>query len=500
MDTVVVETSLGRIRGRVDRGVRAFLGVPYAASTAGAARFRPPRPHAAWAGVRDALAFGPACPQPPLREAFGARPETFAMLPLFGIPTSVENQGEHCLVLNIWAMAGPNVQAPVLVWLHGGTDFGAADWPRFDGSSLAGQGDLVVVTVNYRLGVFGCLDLSWTGSPEYAHSGHVGILDLSCALQWLRHNVSAFGGDPGNITVVGGSRGASRLATLLLTTAPRPPFQRAVMASPPPPRRACRHSPEDAARAVLRRLGVSARRPHAIAGTSVRRLLDAQAMVAAELGYRFQPVLDGVPVERRAYAEVAAGIAPGIPLLIGSTLNETSRTLGADEADWAAMNDAELAARCSRIARRDVAALVEEHRRARPHDSARKIAVAVTTDAMYRFPALALASARSAAATAPVYAYVFCGGTGSHSEDVLYFFANLRCAALTSTSRASATLAEQASSAWTSFCHRGHPVVPSVRAWPAYDDRTRNTLLFGNPTRVVANPFAARRALWEQTG
>ncbi|MFB7678393.1 carboxylesterase/lipase family protein [Kitasatospora purpeofusca] len=493
----VVETGSGRVRGVAADGVVAFLGVPYAAGTGGGARFRPPRPHPGWAGVREADSYGPACPQRPLAEAFGARPAVVPLLPLFGIPAEAGAQREDCLVLNIWTPGvRPPAARPVLVWLHGGTDFGAGDWPRFDGAALARAGGLVVVTVNHRLGVLGHLDLSWTGRPEYAASGRAGLLDLRAALAWLRDNVAAFGGDPANLTLAGGSRGASRVAALLSGGAPEPPFRRAVLSSPPPPRPAAARTPAEAAGAVLRLLGVPADRPELLAARPVGELLDAQAVLRDRDRFAFQPSADGGPVEERCYAELAAGAAPGVPLLIGSALHETTRTIDADRASWEGLSEAGFARRCSRIARQDVSGLIAEYRRERPRDPARRIAVAVTTDALYRFPALDLASARSANATAPTYAYVFAGGTGSHGEDVLFFFDNLRHAALVSRNPANAALARAASTAWITYCHDGRPEVPGVGPWPAYTEDLRETLVLGTPTRSVADPFAARRAAW----
>ncbi|MEV4924846.1 carboxylesterase family protein [Streptomyces roseoverticillatus] len=165
----------------------------------------------------------------------------------------------------------------------------------------------------------------------------------------------------------------------------------------------------------------------------------------------------------------------------------------ADPAAWEELGDAELADRCSRIARRDVTELIARYRRKRPRDPARRIAVAVTTDALYRFPAIDLAAARGTAAAAPTYAYVFAGGTGSHGEDVLFFFDNLQHAALVSLHPANSVLAQAASTAWISFCHTGEPEVPGVGPWPACTGAGRETLLFGHPPRVAADPFAARR-------
>ncbi|MEU8548141.1 hypothetical protein AB0C81_14305 [Streptomyces roseoverticillatus] len=182
--------------------------------------------------------------------------------------------------------------------------------------------------------------------------------------------------------------------------------------------------------------------------------------------------------------------------MIGSALNETARTIEADPATWEGLGDAELADRCSRIARRDVTELIARYRRERPRDPARRIAVAVTTDALYRLPSLDLAAARGTAAAAPTYAYVFAGGTGSHGEDVLFFFDNLRHAARVSRNPANGMLAQAASAAWISFSHTGEPEVPGVGPWPACTGAGRETLLFGHPPRVATDPFAARRAAW----
>lgn len=493
----VVETSCGRVRGRTDEGVHAFLGVPYAAPVTGAARFRPPSAHQGWAGVREATGFGQACPQRPLSQAYGARPAVFELLPMFGIPTQVANQGEHCLVLNIWTpTVAPGEKRPVLVWLHGGTDFGASDWPRFHGGAIARAGDMVVVTLNHRLGIFGHLDLSWTGRPEFEESGNAGLLDLRAALDWLHQNLPGFGGDPDNITVAGGSRGAARLAALISGTAPRPPFQRAIMVSPPPPRRVTRLTPREAAEAALHMLEVRPEEAAKLADKQVAELLDVQARLFANRRFTFQPTVAGSPVEEHCYADLAAGVAPGMPLMLGSTLNETARTIDADPGAWDGLSETELAERCSHLARGDVSGLIDAYRQAHPRDSPRRLAIAVTTDALYRFPTLALASARSTAATAPTYSYLFTGGTGSHGEDVLYFFDNLACAPLVPGNPANRKLAGQASSAWIAFCHNGVPEVRDLARWPEYTDGGRKTLVFGNPTRVVTDPFADRRAEW----
>ncbi len=207
----VVDTTSGRVRGAIIEGVAAFKTIPYGAPTSGANRFMPPRKPTPWAGTRDALDYTGHAPQQGLRPA--TRPE----LADFSGPPDTSPETEDCLTVNVWSPGvGQGAKRPVMVWFHGGAfSYGTSNAARLQGSRLARRGDVVVVTVNQRLNIFGFLDLSALGSPEFAASGNAGALDMVAALEWVRDNIDRFGGDPSNVTIFGESGGGGKVCTLM---------------------------------------------------------------------------------------------------------------------------------------------------------------------------------------------------------------------------------------------------------------------------------------------
>src|SRR3954464_8880873 len=207
----VVETVAGKLRGGASGGIFAFRGVPYGASTAGANRFMPPKAPEPWAGVRDALEYRGHAPQLP------GRPERRPELQTILGPADTTPESEDCLTLNVWTPGlRDSAKRPVMVWLHGGAfAYGSANRAVTDGSNLARRGDVVVVSVNHRLNVFGFLHLQDIGGPAWTHSGNAGVLDLVAALHWVRDNIETFGGDPGNVTIFGESGGGGKVSVLL---------------------------------------------------------------------------------------------------------------------------------------------------------------------------------------------------------------------------------------------------------------------------------------------
>jgi para-nitrobenzyl esterase len=202
-ETAIVETASGKLRGVIQQGVHTFRGVPYGASTAGSNRFMAPRKPEPWTGVRDAFQNGPTAPQ------LGGAPN-----PLILGHTAPSFESEDCLVVNVFT-PGLSGKRPVMVWLHGGGYArGAGSAHSFDGNYLARAGDVVVVSVNHRLNVFGYLYLGGIGE-RYADSGNAGMLDVVAALQWTHENIAHFGGDPGNVTLFGQSGGGAKVSTLL---------------------------------------------------------------------------------------------------------------------------------------------------------------------------------------------------------------------------------------------------------------------------------------------
>src|ERR1700678_3962829 len=210
-ERVVVETNCGKIRGSAENGVNTFKGIPYAESPEGEGRFAAPRKLRAWTGVRDAFDFGNRAMQDD--NAFALPPALLKLIAGRELPPMSEN----CLVLNVWTPAvNDGRKRPVMFWCHGGAFIaGSGDSPWYEGTNLCRKGDVVVVTINHRLGAFGYLHLADLGGEEFAASGNAGMLDIVAALQWVRDNIAGFGGNAGNVTIFGESGGGAKVGTLL---------------------------------------------------------------------------------------------------------------------------------------------------------------------------------------------------------------------------------------------------------------------------------------------
>src|SRR5215469_8068453 len=222
----IVEITGGKLRGALNAGIYSFKGIPYGASTAGRNRFMPPQPPQRWAGLRDALAYAGHAWQLP------NRPKRRPVLETLLGPADATPEGEDCLTLNVWTPGLGGAKRPVMVWLHGGAfGYGSGNRAVTDGANLARRGDVVVVSVNHRLNIFGFLHLADIGGETWAHSGNAGVLDLVAALHWVRDNIAGFGGDPGNVTIFGESGGGGKVSALLAMPAARGLFHRAIIQS-----------------------------------------------------------------------------------------------------------------------------------------------------------------------------------------------------------------------------------------------------------------------------
>src|SRR5215471_16086318 len=226
-DAPVAEMTSGKIRGRSVDGVNAFKGVPYGAPTGGRNRFMPAKKPEPWAGVRDALDWAGHAPQFP--SSLKQRPE---LADLSG-PRDTVPESEDCLTLNLWTRGlADGAKRPVMVWYHGGAfAFGSANMSRLDGTRLAANHDVVVVTVNQRLNILGHLHLADIAGEEFAASGNAGTLDMLAALEWVRENIERFGGDPGNVTIFGQSGGGAKVSTLMAMPTARGLFHKAIVQS-----------------------------------------------------------------------------------------------------------------------------------------------------------------------------------------------------------------------------------------------------------------------------
>jgi para-nitrobenzyl esterase len=229
VDHVVIDTTSGKVRGIATNGIKVFKGIPYGAPVAGSQRFAPPLKPAPWPAVRDAFDYGPTAMQDD--SAFGLAPEVMALIPL----REAVPMGENCLVLNVWTPAvNDGGKRPVMFWCHGGAFItGSGSSPWYDGRNLSKKGDVVVVSINHRLGAFGYLHLEDLVDDEFVSSGNAGMLDIVAALEWVRDNIQVFGGDPGNVTIFGESGGGAKVSVLMAMPAVCGLFHKAIIQSGP---------------------------------------------------------------------------------------------------------------------------------------------------------------------------------------------------------------------------------------------------------------------------
>jgi para-nitrobenzyl esterase len=500
--THVVKTSAGWLRGVQEEGMLAFQGIPYAQPPVGPLRFRPPQKRLAWDGVRDACTYGPA----PMQAG------NVISAQLGQIPPEVH---EDCLYLNVWTPAADDARRPVLVWLYGGAFVvGAGSLPLYNGARLAARGDVVVVTLNYRLGVFGFLRGKGVCGDALDTAGHEGILDQLAALEWVRDEIGGFGGDPQNVTVFGQSAGARSAA--LLTIMPRAHglvhkvIQQSLGFGVAP-----RQTPESAD-GVMRRLLDAASLSPAQAGQlrdmPAAALLDLQQRITPRTGGIFYlPVCDGDLIPADPVTAIATGASRGLPWLCGTNLDEMKFFRAMDPA-VDTLDDAGLLARCRNL-RPGVGQaehIIETYRTARhargEDTSPPELWFAIASDHMFRAPVMRQAELH-AAHTPPTYAYLFswrspaCGGRlgAAHCMELPFIFGrldDLGMSPLTGQGEAVQRLSAQMMDAWIAFARTGHPATEALPAWPAYTADRRATMVFDESVTMVDAPMEAERAVW----
>jgi para-nitrobenzyl esterase len=504
---VVREVAAGRLGGELvsSGAVARFLGVPFAGAIDGARRFVSAAPVTAWSGVRECTSFGPAAPQPPME--FGPGERAQMMVKLTAEMQATEPQDENCLVLNVWAPTSTGADRPVMLSIHGGAHtVGSGAMPVFDGAWLAEHRDVVVVTVNHRLGALGYLYLAEMLGEEYASSGNVGNLDLVCALEWVRDNIAAFGGDPGNVTIFGESGGGAKVCTLMAMPAASGLFHRAIVQSGP---KLGAMTPDAANRvttALLKELdlGTDAR---ALLRVATDRLVAAQLRVLGGplgLGTRtFGPVVDGVALPRRPFEPDAPEVSSSVPLLIGTTKDEMTFFTHPNEAFDALDHDGAVGV-VQQLVGDGGPGLYAMYRATRPGATAQQLVTAVMTD-RFRVGSIRIAERKAALGAAPVWMYrfdfdsdVLDGALGApHAMDIAFTFGNPDVTPLSGTRPDRHQVADHMSSAWTAFARTGSPQTPDLPTWPAYEPTRRATLIFDSVCHVVDDPDGTERQGWD---
>ncbi|GFG48839.1 carboxylesterase [Mycolicibacterium agri] len=504
-ENTLVETVYGAVRGADDGRVIAWKGVRFAAPPVGDLRWRAPEPPQRWSSVADATRYGFACPQP-----------VDPRVPMdLGAP-----RGEDCLTLNVWAPSGTAAGdgKPVLVWVHGGAYvIGAGSQPLFDGRVLAGEGDVVVVTVNYRLGALGFMDMSEFDGPGHRFDSNIGLRDVLAALQWVRDNIAAFGGDPDRVTVFGESAGAAIITTLLTSPAAEGLFAAAIAQSAPATSIYARGRSSGVARQVLNRLGLR--------GSDVDRLrdvpVDAIVAAATQVFYEtpmnkpgtlaFAPTVDGDLVPDYPVKLAREGRSHRVPLLIGTNKHEAALF------KW-------MKSPLVPITPEAINAMFNEIASEQPHlqlptddqlgsayaglrGKARGMSVA--RDLGFRMPSVWLAEGHSE--VAPVYLYRFDFATpmlrllriaAAHATELPFVWGNLGTTAKDPTfklggRRTGRAVSERMRARWVNFARRGEPLgLPGEPHWPSYKDPDRMCLLIDERDSVVSDIDAHIRPVW----
>jgi para-nitrobenzyl esterase len=512
----IVETTAGRIRGRMDNGVHAFKGIPYGAPTGGRMRFMPPAKPAPWTGVRDAFDYGPMSPQ-------AGRGTTSVADGLLEQETAATGRGltqsEDCLVLNVWTRGlNDGGKRPVMFWCHGGgfaTLSGSS--PIYDGVNLAKRGDVVVVGLNHRLNVFGYLHLGDLAGKAYASSGNAGMLDIVAALSWVRDNITRFGGDPNNVTIFGESGGGRKVSTLLAMPAAKGLFHRAIIQSGPGLHMQPRDMATELAAEFIHELGLKPNQVSELHDLPAARLIAAFSAVEGRQDSQsrqkgvysqqgFGPTVEGSILPTYPFDPVAPVVSADVPILIGTNRHEMALFLRGDSKVFSrSLTEDELRARVQVMGSDAADRIMKVYREAHPNLSPAERYILMTTDRTYRFDSITLAQRKHAAGRAPVYMYRFDWETpvqegkllAHHALELSFVFDNTtKVPGPSGGGPAAAALAEKVSDAWMAFARTGSPKTSKLPAWPAYTSDLRATMLLNDECRVAQDPGGAERHLW----
>ena len=518
------EVATGRLQGlsyragRSQAAVRAFHGIPYAADPVGPLRFRAPQPPEAWAGVRDASTFAPSSMQSPTSLFSGTIPGNH-----------VATTSERCLTLDVWAPDEPG-DLPVLVWVAGGAYLtGGTSIETYDGSGLAADEGVVVVSVNYRLGVLG---FGWFGALGHDEAGaggrwpgdtNCGLHDQLAALDWVKHNVAAFGGDPANVTVFGESAGAGSLAHLLASPALAGSVRRCILQSPGIDHTLYPDDVERVADAMLRQLSISRSQSARLWEVSAEDLVAAQEAVVLEMfpvltSMPFHPFVDGDLLPASPSTAMAAGSGADVDLLVSSTTDEM-RLYPNPAADAAGLDSLAASTRRYLTGRlgsdpgperaRQLVDFYDDLLGPQGRTKGSDLWAAIQTDGVMRLPARRVADSHAANGGRTYVAQFGWSGPpvpgqwdpgAFHAIDLPFTFDTLDRCGWSEFLRAgppARELARQHIHAWSTFSRDGTPEIPEVGGWPRYAIPERQTMALDTPCSLAADPLADIAAAWD---
>ncbi len=502
----VVETTAGKVRGFTRNGIQTFKGIPFAATTEGSGRFVAPAKLKPWTGVRSSMYYGPTCPQAP-RNGWLKDENAFLFQWDDGQP------GEDCLRVNLWTPGlSDGKKRPVMVWLHGGgwAAGSGQEQPAYNGENLSRRGDVVVVSLNHRLNILGYLNLAPYGE-KYADSANAGVLDLVAALEWVRDNIAAFGGDPGNVTIFGQSGGGAKVSTLASMPMAKGLFHKAVVQSGSTLRLEDAESAAKLAALVVAELGLSRATIDKIQTVPYERLREAGELAirnlqpnpplagpgvpaprgaAQRLGC--SPVVEGKYVTRHPFDPDAPDESASVPMLIGTVMNEQSPSMF--DAALESMTEDEMKVRAARRYGAQTNLVVDAYRKAYPRVKPVELLSRMLS---VRTAAVTQAERKAAKRSAPAYMYLFSWQTpvlngrprAFHCSEIPFVFNNTDVSAFSTGGTAEAReLGGKVSDAWINFARHGDPNHSGLPKWPAFNAQAGPVMTFDITCEVKNDP------------
>lgn len=496
MSNLIVETRYGKVQGYEQGSISVWKGIPFARPPTGERRFRAPQRPEPWTDVREATAFSPMAPQVP--EALGN------IVGETGGAAKLPPISEDCLYLNIWSPGTEGEKRPVMVYIHGGAfTIGSASDPWYNGTSFAARHNIVVVSPNYRLGILGFVDLKDLAGADTGYTANCGLLDQIAALEWVRENIAAFGGDPDQVTVMGESAGAMSIGALLGMPAARGLFQRAILQSGAAGNLPMRPRTTQVAQALLTKLGLETSQVSALTKVPPEALLKVQPELGREFGgvQAFSPTIDGDTLPQHPLAMIAQGSAAQVVILAGTNRDEWR--LFALMSGGPKVDEEQLKRIFGDAARQALATYTET----RADKSPEMAWIDIMGDLVFRIPALRLAEGQVQRG-APVWMYRFdwespaFGGVlgAAHAVDIPFVWNTLDmeiARRFTGDSPTRQPLADLMHATWAAFIRSGNPASAGLPTWPTYDLERRATMIFNDVPRVVDDPQGQVRALWK---
>ena len=488
-DIAVTQTQYGKVQGYILDDVYTYLGIPYGASTAGANRFMPPQEPASWDGIRPAMFYGNDAPQAH-QDKWKNNSSTFTD------HWNYYDYSEDCLNLNVWTPAPDSKKRPVLVWMHGG-GFSAGnsiEQDGYHGANLARAGDIVFVSVNHRLNVFGYSDLSAAG-PEFATSGNVGVLDLVAALQWVHNNIANFGGDPGNVTIMGQSGGGAKVCDVLAMPSSKGLVHKVVGLSGNAISAADQEGTKAIGAAILKAVKGDVKKLQEMPWEEYYELANK---VAAEVGTGntmggFSPVADGIVLPKGDFFADKNAASAGVPLMLCTTTSEFALSKENPTLEAISFEDAVKMVKES-FGQPKAQEAMEALQRAFPE---KKPIELINMMVAQRTNVLATADSKYNQGGAPVYlawfdynAPLFGGRIRAfHCADICYWFKNTDLMVThTGGGAEPRKVSDQMSAALVAFMRTGNPNCKEIPEWPAYNSEDGATMIFGVKSEVKNAP------------